>query len=480
MRRALFHNIDLVFRPLDKCDNGYRREPISIKKLLKGDCSWDYIKVILGWEINTKLMTIHLPPHRVHRLLEILALFPASQKRTTLKVWQRFLGELRSMAIALPGARGLFSHMQHALTDRQSPHRITLTAKTHDAIADFKMLARGVVERPTRIAELIPLRPSVAGAHDASGLGAGGVIFAANHVARRPTPTTLSCIRTPIIPPTPLPSRYTPWKALLGANRSAPNADPALSPQSQHHPIVYRMLFPPEIRSTLVSSTNPNGDINNSDLELAGSFVHHAAVVENYDVRERTVASFADNTPTIYWQRKGSVTSTSAPARILRLQALHQRRFGYVPRHDFLAGIDNKLADDASRLTHLSDTLFLKYFNDHYPQPLPWRLWTPPLELQRCVISALLNSRSRAEYAPALTLPLPITGSDGDLSASVWPSTPYSPILKTPSRYSKSSLFDTGQAKTLPLGNLSVPAPWKVPYGQLSSRLPVWGATTLA
>ena len=65
------------------------------------------------------------------------------------------------MAIALPGSRGLFSHMQYVLIDRQSPHRITLTAKTHDAIADFKMLARGVVECPTQIAELIPLRPEL-------------------------------------------------------------------------------------------------------------------------------------------------------------------------------------------------------------------------------------------------------------------------------------------------------------------------------
>ena len=80
IRRSLFHNIDLVFRPVDGADDEHRRQPISIKKLKKGDCSWDYIKVILGWEINSKLNTINLPPHRVDRLLEILSLFPASKK----------------------------------------------------------------------------------------------------------------------------------------------------------------------------------------------------------------------------------------------------------------------------------------------------------------------------------------------------------------------------------------------------------------
>ena len=169
VRRALFHNIDLVFRPLDDDDNKHRGQPISLKKLNKGDCSWDEVKIILGWEINTKLGTIKLAPHRVDRLLEILALFPSTKKRTTLKTWQKFVGELRSMALAIPGARGLFSHMQHALTNVQNKHRVSLTAKTHSAIADFAALAKDVATRPTRIAELIPLHPSVIGSHDASG-----------------------------------------------------------------------------------------------------------------------------------------------------------------------------------------------------------------------------------------------------------------------------------------------------------------------
>ena len=77
VRRALFHNIELVFRPLDLEDSPHRKQPISINKLKKGDCSWDEVKTILGWEINTKLGTINLPFHRVDLLLEILAMFPA-------------------------------------------------------------------------------------------------------------------------------------------------------------------------------------------------------------------------------------------------------------------------------------------------------------------------------------------------------------------------------------------------------------------
>ena len=205
--------------------------------------------------------------------------------------------------------------MQHALTNVQNKHRVTLTTKTHEAIADFAALAKNVASRPTRIAELIPLHPSVIGSHDASGKGAGGVIFAADHIAKIPC----VCTSSHALPATPIKLHpdMTPWNALTASNRPA-NADPALPPVI-HHPIVYRIEFPPEIQKQLVTFENPEEKINNSDLELAGSYLHHEAIVHNYDVRERTLASHADNTPTVYWQRKGAVTSISAPACLLRL-----------------------------------------------------------------------------------------------------------------------------------------------------------------
>ena len=65
MRCIFLHAIDDVLRPLDAMDNPFHREPVSLKKLRKGDCSWATAKLSLGWIIDTELMTIHLPPHRV-------------------------------------------------------------------------------------------------------------------------------------------------------------------------------------------------------------------------------------------------------------------------------------------------------------------------------------------------------------------------------------------------------------------------------
>ena len=112
VRKILLHAIDDVFRPLDSSDGPFWRQPTSLKKLEKGDCSWSTIKIILGWIIDTVTMTIQLPPHRIERLSEILSSIPVTQKRTNVRKWHKVLGELRSMSLALPGARNLFSHLQ--------------------------------------------------------------------------------------------------------------------------------------------------------------------------------------------------------------------------------------------------------------------------------------------------------------------------------------------------------------------------------
>ena len=129
-------------------------------------------------------MTIHLPLHQVTQLADILASIPVTKKRTSVKKWHKVLGKLRSMSLTLPGARNLFSQMQHALANRVST-RVTLSKGVHQALDDFRWLLRDISSRPTRIAELVPLLSSAEGHHDASGAGAGGVWFPADHLVPR-------------------------------------------------------------------------------------------------------------------------------------------------------------------------------------------------------------------------------------------------------------------------------------------------------
>ena len=68
--------------------------------------------------------------------------------------------------------------------------------------------------------------------------------------------------------------------------------------------------------SDVVTYENPHGTISNSDLELAGHVAHNDVLARLENINSVTVASFTDNTPALYWTKKGS-TSTSIPAAYL-------------------------------------------------------------------------------------------------------------------------------------------------------------------
>lgn len=432
VRNILLRAVDQVFRPNDFHDDAFRREPVSLKKLKQGDVSWSTIKTVLGWVINTTTMTIHLPEHRVERLAEILASIPATQKRLSLKKWHKIIGELRSMSLALPGARNMFSMMQHALANNTKT-RVALTKGVHQALKDFSWMFNDIKSRPTRIAELIPLLSSAMGYHDASGEGAGGVWFP--HESLAPRGTTSS---------------------------------------NNHQPIVWRYRWPQDIIDSLVTEANPSGTITNSDLELAGGLLHLDALAQHYDIRERTVLSKTDNLATLYWQRKGSATSEKPPAYLLRLFGIHQRYHRYVPRHDYISGVSNPMADDASRLFHLTDSQFLHYFNTKFPQHNSFRLVQMPSKMISCVTSALRSKTCQPEsllVEPAAPVP---TGASGQLSQLNWASVPLTKPSRTKYKSYKSSAGEFVQANLQQAMLPSSLERLKITYGQLHRRSLQW------
>lgn len=449
LRRILFHAIDDVFRPLHPDDGPHRAEPISVNKLRKGDASWSTCKKVLGWLIDTDAAIITLPPNRLQRLETILAEFPSTRRRASVESWHKLLGELRSMAVALPASHGLFSHLQAALQRAvaRGSRRIRLTSAVHVILDDFRFLCATITGRPTRLQELVPVAPTIHGDHDAAGHGAGGIIL--------PTATTVA--------------------------RSATlrSADATVLPAQVPEPVLWRMSFPKDIRDRLVSRRNPSGDITNSDLELAGAVLHHACAADCFDIRERTVLSRTDNLATLFWSRKGSVTTTNPAAALLRQLARHRRYHRYLALSDYIPGPLNLAADDASRLQHLSATELLTHFNSHYPQTRGWRLWTPPPKLRSCVISCLRNKSPEIElWHPAPPPPI-LTGASGPTSASPFPSILSYKTSPTLSTSYKCSSTESARGP-LHLSSKTRPtrfelAPLRIPYGALAKRSLVWG-----
>jgi hypothetical protein len=257
VKRVLLHTLDRIFRPLDAGDSEHRQEPASVKKLRKGDATWSTRKVILGWILDSIQLTLELPCHRIERLFELLDSVVPSQRRVSTKKWQTLLGELRSMVLAVPGARGLFSVLQLALKVRlEEGTRLRLTDQVHAVLRDFRALATELQSRPTRISELVPsMTPATMGAQDAAGKGMGVVHF-------------------------------------------VPMPDGSIAP------LLWRAQFPRSVQNRLITYANPTGTITNSDLELSASIAQHDVLAREVDVREATMLNFSDNTPTVYWQRK--------------------------------------------------------------------------------------------------------------------------------------------------------------------------------
>ena len=82
------------------------------------------------------------------------------------------------MALALPESRGLFRQMQEALCHVKGK-RVMLYTGVHETFSDFQWLSDDVENRPTCMYEIVPIRPTVDGYHNASGYMCGGVVLPA-------------------------------------------------------------------------------------------------------------------------------------------------------------------------------------------------------------------------------------------------------------------------------------------------------------
>ena len=431
-RRTLFECIDSVVRPLAPYDNEKRKEPNSVKKLSKGDGAWDTQKIVLGWMIDTKRRTIELPAHRLDRLHELLASFPPHQHRTSRRRWQQLIGELRSMVLAIPGGRGLFSQLQSVLDYSPTARpcdRLYLTRAVHDQLDDFRWLAQHLASRPTRWGEVVDSDPEFLGAVDASGSGMGGV-----------------------------------WLHSSGTGV----------------PILWRQQFDAAVTARLVSADNPSGDITNSDLEQTGLTCHQDILAQAHDVRERTVHALTDNMAALSREQRGS-TSVDAPAAYLcRLSALHQRAYRYRLRVSHIPGPANAMADTLSRRWELNDSQLLYLFNSIYPQAQPWSICHPRSAMLSATTLALSKKRCEPAFLEGDKLPLPSTTGSGTAFVSNTSWTRTSPASHGQNKLpgSNTSPSESATADPQPAKTASDLAQWRTPSTLWHRRSPSWASTT--
>ena len=100
--------------------------------------------------------------------------------------------------------------------------------------------------------------------------------------------------------------------------------DPARTGQN----LIWRLPWPPNIVNKLVSSANPQCKITNFDLELAALVLQEATLLEAVPKASMAAPrSGSDNTPTVSWSTHEASMINSVVADLLRIHALHSRKF---------------------------------------------------------------------------------------------------------------------------------------------------------
>ena len=334
-------------------DTNEEDDPISLKKLRQGDGRYSTRKCILGFDFDGEAKTLWLEDEKRTLLLTILHGWLLGARRAKagiqFKEFESVTAELRHAFTALPAGKGLLSPCNWVLRARPEMVYLHSNRDLDEAIEGARTLLRESTTTPTRCRELVAGWPDFIGVQDASGQGVGGVIYGEN----------MPCV-----------------------------------------PTVFRYEWPEDIKNDIITLKNRRGGITNSDLEMAGLLMTWL-VMEAVcgDLRERRVAVFSDNDPTVSWVKRLASRHSRVAARLVRAVAMQMKMKGACPITPVhIPGIENAMTDIPSRSFGSvaeweckTDLELLTLFNSHFPLPgqASWTVFRMTSKVFMRVISVL-------------------------------------------------------------------------------------------
>ena len=361
-------------------------DPISYKKILKGEGVWALQKDILGFlfdgEAGAKTLQLEAPKREM--LLAILHKWIRSTTRGKAPIpfteFRSVISKLRHAFISIPAGVGLLSPCNAILAKEPKVVALGRNASLLQAIRDCRTLLREATERPTPCRELVNAWPEYVGVVDASKHGVGGVIVG----------EAGKCI-----------------------------------------PTVFRIEWPMFIKSDLVSEANRNGTITNSDLEMAGLLLLWLVMEEVCDLGSAShVSLFSDNSPTVHWVRRLAARGSLVATQLVRALALRLKVRGASPLTPLhIEGKKNAMTDVPSRsfgsepkwLCH-NDVEFLSMYNKFFPLPnqQSWTVFKISTALFTRVLSALQMKGLEMDEWRRLPKSGKFVGAIGEPTASLW------------------------------------------------------------
>ena len=378
---AVMMGIHDVF-PADEDDE---EDPISMKKLKKGEGEYSTRKTLLGFNFDGTTKTMWLEEAKREKLLTVLKgwIRMASRERgIAFTEFRSIIAKIRHAFTCIPQGVALLSPCNRMLKVEPPYVYLHKNEQLLQSIRGCRTLLRESFKEPTRCRELTSGWPDFVGIVDASSHGVGGVVFGEKS----------KCI-----------------------------------------PTVFRWQWPIEITQDIKTEENLEGRITNSDLEMAG-MVMAWLVIEGVggDLTEKTIALFGDNTPSISWIKRlaspqSRVAEQLVQALALRLKA--RKACPLVTSH--IEGKKNEIADVPSRSFgsnkewHCeSNQQFLSLFNSLFPLPnqTSWTVFQMKHDIVTRITSILQMTHFELEEWKRLSAIGSHVGTIGSASANLWES----------------------------------------------------------
>ena len=357
-------------------------DPISNRKLVKGDGAWANVKDILGMTFDGTVKTIWLSEDKRDALINTLRIWTRKASKRLGIAFHEFrtvLSKLQHAFLTVPAGKGLLSAFYVVLRKQPALVYLHTNINLRNAVADCRTFLRETVSSPTKCRNLVTGWPDFVGITDASGHGLGGVI--------------------------------------IGERRAVA-------------PIVFRLQWPPDISDNIVSDSNPDGTITNSDLELAGLLMLWLVMEDVCEVENSHVALFSDNSPTVHWVQRLAAKHSTVAMQLIRALALRlqlAKASPLTPMH--IAGVNNSLTDIPSRSFGSdaawyckTDAQLLTLFNKTFPLPNQgsWTVFRLSSRIATRVISILRMTAFTADEWRRLPEKGKLIGSVGSPMSSLW------------------------------------------------------------
>jgi hypothetical protein len=158
-------------QPLDNTDDIPRVDIISSKKL-QAEGTFEEVKIVLGWVVNTRSLVISLPSDKYKRWSEDINKMISSGKSSN-ELLESTIGRLNHVAVIIPMLRHFLGRLRHAFF-RSSQHKWTRFRMCEDADLHIclKMLDDATLGIP--INNIVFRKPNIFYRSDASEFGIGG------------------------------------------------------------------------------------------------------------------------------------------------------------------------------------------------------------------------------------------------------------------------------------------------------------------